>query len=34
MWDYQTNFGIVTKENGTTAPDQDIVNALGMHMPQ
>jgi len=30
MWDYQTNFGIVTKKDGTTTPDQDIVKALGL----
>ena len=34
MWDYQTNFGVVTKENGVTTPDADILNALGLHMPQ
>ncbi len=30
MWDYQTNFGIVTKKDGTTTPDQNIVKALGL----
>ena len=34
MWDYQTNFGVVSKDNGVTTPDPDIVNALGLHMPQ
>lgn len=33
MWDYQTNFGLVTKANGTTSPDPAIVTALGLHMP-
>jgi len=30
MWDYQTNFGIVTKKDGVTTPDEDIVKALGL----
>ena len=30
MWDYQANFGIVRKENGTTTPDPEIVKALGL----
>ncbi|HEX4068226.1 MAG TPA: glycoside hydrolase family 5 protein [Acidobacteriaceae bacterium] len=34
MWDYQTNFGVVTKANGTTTPDAAILTALGLHMPQ
>jgi endoglucanase len=34
MWDYQANFGVVTKANGRTTPDQAIVQALGLHMPQ
>ena len=34
MWDYQTNFGVVTKQNGTTTPDADILEALGLHLPQ
>jgi endoglucanase len=34
MWDYQGGFAIVTKANGTTTPDEDIVNALGLHLPQ
>jgi endoglucanase len=33
MWDYQTDFGVVTKANGVTTPDPDIVNALGLHSP-
>ena len=31
MWDYQTDFGVVTKANGVTTPDADIVNALGLN---
>lgn len=31
MWDYQANFGVVTKLNGVTTPDLDVVNALGLH---
>jgi endoglucanase len=34
MWDYQTNFGVVTKENGVTTPDLPILQALGLHAPQ
>jgi endoglucanase len=30
MWDYQTNFGIVTKKNGVTTLDAEIVRALGL----
>jgi hypothetical protein len=33
MWDYQTNFGVVTKTNGITTPDVDVLNALGLHAP-
>ncbi len=33
MWDYQTNFGVVTKTNGAALPDPAIVEALGLHMP-
>ena len=33
MWDYQTNFGVVTKSNGATSPDPATVEALGLHMP-
>jgi endoglucanase len=34
MWDYQTNFGIVTKQDGGKAvPDPEIVKALGLKMP-
>jgi hypothetical protein len=34
MWDYQTNFGVVTKTNGVTMPDVDVLNALGLHAPR
>jgi hypothetical protein len=30
MWDYQTDFGIVTKARGSTTPDPAIVDALGL----
>ncbi|HMD19047.1 MAG TPA: cellulase family glycosylhydrolase [Alloacidobacterium sp.] len=30
MWDYQENFGVVTKKDGKTIPDPEIVNALGL----
>jgi endoglucanase len=30
MWDYQTNFGVVTKKDGVTTPDVEIVKALGL----
>lgn len=30
MWDYQTNFGMVTKQDGKTTPDPAIVHALGL----
>lgn len=33
MWDYQTNFGIVTKKDGKTVPDPAVVKALGLKMP-
>jgi hypothetical protein len=33
MWDYQTNFGVVTKTNGVPTPDVDVLNALGLHAP-
>ena len=31
MWDYQDNFGLVTKTGGTTTPDPLLVEALGLH---
>ena len=30
MWDYQTNFGAVTKKDGTTTPDAAVIRALGL----
>jgi endoglucanase len=33
MWDYQQSFGVVTKTNGRTVPDEAIVQALGLKMP-
>lgn len=30
MWDYQANFGVVTKANGVTTADPEIVKALGL----
>ena len=30
MWDYQGNFGLVTKGSGGTVVDQAVVNALGL----
>lgn len=33
MWDYQANFGVVTKANGTTSPDVSVLQALGLHAP-
>ncbi len=31
MWDYQTDFGLVTKQNGITVPDPVVVHALGLN---
>ncbi len=33
MWDYQANFGVVTKKNGKAVPDPEVVKALGLKMP-
>ncbi len=33
MWDYQGGFSVVTKANGTTTPNQDVLAALGLRMP-
>jgi endoglucanase len=33
MWDYQGGFGVVTKSNGQTTPDAQVLSALGLHMP-
>jgi aryl-phospho-beta-D-glucosidase BglC (GH1 family) len=30
MWDYQENFGLVRKQNGTTTPDPLLLKALGL----
>ena len=30
MWDYQDNFGLVTKQNGVATPDPQLVQALGL----
>ena len=30
MWDYQTDFGVVTKANGVTTPDVPVLEALGL----
>ena len=30
MWDYQTNFGVVTKKDGVTTPDEPVLRALGL----
>jgi aryl-phospho-beta-D-glucosidase BglC (GH1 family) len=30
MWDYQANFGVVTKSGGVTIPDRQMLNALGL----
>ena len=30
MWDYRGGFGVVTKANGTTTPDDRILHALGL----
>jgi aryl-phospho-beta-D-glucosidase BglC (GH1 family) len=34
MWDYQGGFSVVTKANGATTPDEDVLTALGLHMPE
>lgn len=34
MWDYQGGFGVVRKANGTTTPDVQVLEALGLHAPQ
>jgi aryl-phospho-beta-D-glucosidase BglC (GH1 family) len=33
MWDYQDNFGAVTKKDGRTVPDPAVIEALGLTMP-
>lgn len=34
MWDYQANFGVVTKADGSTTPDAQVLQALGLHAPE
>ena len=33
MWDYQGGFSVVTKSNGATTPNADVLAALGLHLP-
>ena len=33
MWDYQENFGAVTKKDGHTIPDPAVIEALGLTIP-
>ncbi len=33
IWDYQGGFSVVTKSNGATTPNADVLAALGLHMP-
>jgi hypothetical protein len=33
MWDYSGNFGVVTKKDGQTVPDESTLRALGLKMP-
>lgn len=32
MWDYQTNFGVVTKKDGVATPDEQVIRALGLRL--
>jgi endoglucanase len=32
MWDYQANFGVVSKVNGVTTPDRQVLEALGLQL--
>lgn len=32
MWDYQTDFGVVTKKDGVTTPDAEMLRALGLNV--
>jgi endoglucanase len=34
MWDYSGSFGVVTKTDGRTVPDELTVKALGLRMPK
>lgn len=33
MWDYSGSFGIVTKKDGKTTPDESAIEALGLKIP-
>jgi endoglucanase len=33
MWDYSGNFGVVTKKDGRSIPDESILRALGLNQP-
>jgi hypothetical protein len=33
MWDYSGSFGVVTKQNGQTTPDENAIRALGLNLP-
>ncbi len=33
MWDYSGSFGVVTKQNGQTVPDANVIRALGLNVP-
>jgi aryl-phospho-beta-D-glucosidase BglC (GH1 family) len=34
MWDYSGNFGVVTKKDGRSVPDEGTLRALGLNMPK
>jgi len=34
MWDYQASFGVVSKANGKTTPNLEVLEALGLHAPR
>ena len=34
MWDYQANFGLVSRHDGTAVPDPSVVQALGLSLPK
>ena len=33
MWDYSGSFGVVTKKNGRSVPDEITLRALGLNRP-
>ena len=33
MWDYSGNFGVVTKKDGRSVPDEITLRALGLNLP-